>query len=262
MTAAPTPPGEPTHRRAEAAHGAERNEFAYYTHQNLQDMVKLADQKAATIIGGGGIIVAVLGSNLIDRFKPTAPVLIVAGMVSLGLLVAAVLSAVLVLWPRLPTEKDVALVPGAPRLLWAKDIAAYHRNPTGYAKALLALAPPGALLDLAYENLKITWLLDRKWMWQKRAMHLLLVAFIAWFATIGLALKEGKHVEGNRGAPAAAQELRRDEGPRRQAAHEGDEPREPDADRVSERHRGSPLLGRGEPPAAPGRSRGGQGEAP
>ncbi|GAO01232.1 hypothetical protein PSR1_00084 [Anaeromyxobacter sp. PSR-1] len=151
-------------------------------------MVKLADQKAATIIGGGGIIVAVLGSNIIDKVTLADLALVVAATISLGLLVAAVLCAVMVLWPRFPSEEDVVPVVGAPRLLWAKDIAAYHRRPAEYVHALLALAPTGAVLDLAYENLKITWLLDEKWKWQRSATRLLLVAFVAWVVTIGLAL--------------------------------------------------------------------------
>jgi hypothetical protein len=151
-------------------------------------MVKLADQKAATIIGGGGIIVAVLGSNIIDKVTLADLALVVATTISLGLLVAAVLCAGMVLWPRFPSEEPVVPVVGAPRLLWAKDIGAYHRRPAEYVHALLALAPTGAVLDLAYENLKITWLLDEKWKWQRSATRLLLVAFVAWVVTIGLAL--------------------------------------------------------------------------
>ncbi|GAO01514.1 hypothetical protein PSR1_00369 [Anaeromyxobacter sp. PSR-1] len=55
-------------------------------------------------------------------------------------------------------------------------------------RALLALTPAAAVLDLAYENLKITWLLDEKWKWQRSATRLLLVAFAAWLVTIGLTL--------------------------------------------------------------------------
>lgn len=184
----PPAPMAPLQTPIAGEHSAERSEFGYYTHGNLQEMVKLADQKAATIIGGGGIIVAVLGSNLIDKVTPADLTLMVAGTVSLGLLVAAVLCAVMVLWPRFPSEDDVVPVVGAPRLLWAKHIAAYHRRPADYVRALLALTPAAAVLDLAYENLKITWLLDEKWKWQRSATRLLLVAFAAWLVTIGLAL--------------------------------------------------------------------------
>ncbi|GAO01515.1 hypothetical protein PSR1_00370 [Anaeromyxobacter sp. PSR-1] len=118
----PPAPVAPPQAPIAGEHSAERSEFAYYTHGNLQEMVKLADQKAATIIGGGGIIVAVLGSNLIDKVTPADLTLMVAGTVSLGLLVAAVLCAVMVLWPRFPSEEDVVPVVGAPRLLWAKDM--------------------------------------------------------------------------------------------------------------------------------------------
>lgn len=170
-----------------AAQARARGVYAYYVHGNLQDMVKFADQKAATIIGAGGIIVAVLGNNLIDRFRAD-PVTRWAGLVSIGFMVAAIACAVGVLWPRLLPERKVLQVPGAPRLLWASDIAAYHGRPSDYLRALLAVGPADALADLANESLKISWILQRKLRWQRWATQLLAVAFLSWLATIGLAL--------------------------------------------------------------------------
>jgi hypothetical protein len=164
-----------------------RGAFAYYVHANLQELVKFADQKAATIIGAGGIIVAVLGNNLIDRFRAD-PVTRWAGLVAIGLMVASIACAVGVLWPRLLPARKVPPVPGAPRLLWAADIAAYHGRPADYLRALQAIGPAEALADLASESLKISWILQRKLRWQRWATQLLGVAFVSWLATIGLAL--------------------------------------------------------------------------
>jgi hypothetical protein len=170
-----------------AAQARARGAFAYHVHGNLQEMVKFADQKAATIIGAGGIIVAVLGNNLIDRFRAD-PVTRWAGLVAIGLMVASIACAVGVLWPRLLPARKVPPVPGAPHLLWAGDIAAYHGRPADYLRALQGIGPAEALADLASESLKISWILQRKLRWQRWATQLLAVAFVSWLITIGLAL--------------------------------------------------------------------------
>ncbi len=169
-----------------------RSAYVYHAHAILQDMVRLADQKAATILAGGGIVVALVGSNLIKRFTEQFSgrgLVLVAGAAALVLMSGTVLCAICVLLPRFPSPARVAPVAGAPRLMWAGDIAQYHRRPADYVKAVLALTPAEAVADVAYENLKIAWILERKWRWLGWATRLFLGAFIAWCAIIGLALK-------------------------------------------------------------------------
>jgi hypothetical protein len=164
-----------------------RGAYAYYVHGNLQELVRFTDQKAATIIGAGGIIVAVLGNNLIERFRAD-PVSRWAGLVSLALMVVSIACAVGVLWPRVLSGRKVATVPGAPRLLWAADIAAYTGRSADYLRALLAVGPGEVLADLANESLKVSSILQRKLRWQRWATQILGVAFLSWLVTIGLAL--------------------------------------------------------------------------
>jgi hypothetical protein len=172
---------------ASTADDRARSAYAYYVHGHLQDMVKFADQKAATIIGGGGILVALLGNSLIDRFRADT-VSRWSSLVSMGLMVTSIACAVGVLWPRLVSERKVAGVPGAPRLLWADDIAAYHGRPADYLRALRGVGSAEALADLANESLKLSCILQRKLRWQRWATQLLAVAFLSWLGTIGLAL--------------------------------------------------------------------------
>lgn len=158
-------------------------EFARGAHLNLQAMVALADQKAGILVAGTGLIAALLGSNLIDRFhaNPCRP-LICAGALTLVLLLGVALCAMLVLLPRFPGERHVTPAPGAPGLMWG--ISRFHHRSLDYVQALLSLTPAEALADLAHENLKITWILERKWKWMKWATRLSCGALVAWAVTV------------------------------------------------------------------------------
>jgi hypothetical protein len=166
-------------------------EFTRSAHTNLQDMVKLADAKATALMGSAGVIVALFGSNLIDKFvaKSVSWWLLGLGAVTLLLLLSAALCAILVLVPRFPGPEQVTPVVGAPGLMWSLD--RYYRAPSEYVQQLLTLTPHEVIGDLAHENLKITWILKRKWAWLGRAAKLLVVAFGAWAVTVVRAVLGG-----------------------------------------------------------------------
>jgi hypothetical protein len=161
-------------------------EFARGAHLNFQGMVTLADQKAGVLVAGTGLITALLGSNLIDRFHANPCwALICAGALTMVLLLGVALCAMLVLVPRCPDERDVAPVVAGPGLMWG--ISRFHQRPADYVRALLTLTPAEAVADLAHENLKITWILERKWKWMKWATRLSCGALLTWAATVVLA---------------------------------------------------------------------------
>jgi hypothetical protein len=161
-------------------------EYTRAAHLNFQEMVKLADQKAGTIMAGTGLVVALLGSNLVDRFRVNPRgALACAGAVTLVLLLGAALHAMLVLLPRFPSGGEVASVVGAPGLMWG--ISRFNEHPADYVRSLMALTPADAIADLAHENLKIAWILEHKWKWMAGATRLSCSAFVAWAVTVVLA---------------------------------------------------------------------------
>jgi hypothetical protein len=105
------------------------------------------------------------------------------------LLLAAALCAILVLVPRFPGPEQVTPVVGAPGLMWG--VAKYYRASADYVRQLESLTLREVIADLAYENLKITWILQRKWAWLGRAAKLLVIAFVAWAATVARAILGG-----------------------------------------------------------------------
>lgn len=165
--------------------------FAWSVHANLQEMVKLADQKAATLMGATGVIVALLGSNLIDRLgkPPWSGALIWTGATTLVLLLGGALFSLLVLAPRFPHPKVVPPVEGAPNLTWA--LQRYRLRPAEYLRALHEVTDGEVVADVAYENLKIGWLLEKKWRWLRWAIWTYCAAFPAWALTIVLAALRG-----------------------------------------------------------------------
>lgn len=160
-------------------------------HANLQGMVQLADQKAAALMGATGVIVALLGSNLIDRFRAegASRLAVWLGGLTLLLLLAAALCAIQVLIPRFPKEDKVAPLVGAPRLLWGLD--AHFASPDSYVSKLQVLTDAGVVADYAFENLKITWILGCKWKWLGWGAQTLRVAFVAWAAAVAAAVLGG-----------------------------------------------------------------------
>ncbi len=194
--ASPPAPASPPPPPVRAPVDEFRVEHTRAIHLNAQEMVKLADQKAQAFVATGAIVTALLGSNAIDRFRALAnglpnKFMLGSGAVTLALFVGAVLCAVAVLQPRFPGPDRVLPVVGAPRLLWASDIANHHRNPSDYVRALLAITPGEAIADLAYENLKLSCLLAEKWKWNRRAALLIRGALVAWTLTVVLAVVGG-----------------------------------------------------------------------
>ncbi len=159
-------------------------------HDNLQQMVNLADHKAYTLIAAETLIAAFFGSAFLDRIKDAGLHshfwLIVSGATTLLLHVCAALCAVAVLLPRGPRSSDVAPVSTAPRLLWIRDIARFYGRPDHYAAALRTLAPDAAIDDIAHENLRLSWIVERKFQWMRLATWLMLPALVAWGLTVAL----------------------------------------------------------------------------
>jgi len=165
---------------------------AHASHQNLQDLVKMADQKASTLVAVVAVVSALAGGTLVQGFHkvasgPGSRLLLAVGGMALALTIAAAACAVVVFLPRSPRDEDVAPPPVAPKLMWVGDVAPYFRDPAAYVRAVLGMDPAQAIADVAYENLKVSWIVIRKVAWMRRAVWMLLAALLAWAATVGLA---------------------------------------------------------------------------
>ena len=171
-------------------------DHAHAMHQNLQDMVRMVDQKAATLIAAEAVVAALLGGSLVQELGRTLAgshgiaFTVLAGA-SLALTLGAAGSAVMVFLPRSPSPGDVATVDMAPRLMWANDIARYFQAPGDYVRAVLSMRLEDAIADVAYETLKVAWIVGRKVTWMRRAVWLLLLALPAWAATVAVSVRGG-----------------------------------------------------------------------
>ncbi len=169
---------------APAPASADAIPFVTGTHRNFQDMVRLADTKATALMAASGVIVALLGGKVLEGLGAAAPggAILWLRATTLVILLVAGLCAILVLVPRFPTADQVMPVLGAPGLMWALN--KYYRHSADYLRPLLQITAREVVADLAYENLKITWILERKWKWLGRAALSLFGAFVIWVATL------------------------------------------------------------------------------
>jgi hypothetical protein len=171
-------------------------DHAHAMHQNLQEMVRMVDQKAATLIAATAVVAALLGGSLVQELGRTLAgshgmaFTLLAGA-SLTLTLGAAGSAVMVFLPRSPSPADVATVDMAPRLMWASDIARYFQTPGDYVRAVLSMRIEDAIADVAYETLKAAWIVSRKMTWMRRAVWLLLLALPSWAATMAVSARGG-----------------------------------------------------------------------
>jgi len=152
-------------------------------------MVKLADAKATAIIALQGIVVAVLGSNLIDRIaaavlKSGFKGLGAAALATLLCTLASLLMGMLVLLPRTNIGEHVQRPQHSARLVWIDDLKRFKGDSTSCAEAFAQAEPPEVLADFAYENLKIAWLLRRKFHWLPWSLRLLAIASVGWSVTL------------------------------------------------------------------------------
>lgn len=142
-------------------------ELARGTHANLQDMVKVADAKATTLVAlhtlilGGGLAV-------LEKLEPSWVVglFFLASMFSL-------FSAGWVIKPRFPLFPDPK---GCRGLLWIKALPSTPEAFEKYAAALASTTRQQLLSDLAFENTKIANLLKTKFRWLGLAIHALFAA--------------------------------------------------------------------------------------
>jgi len=186
MTSAPQPP--PPSATWDDADSA-KVDFALACHSNLQGMVQLADAKAAAVIGLQGIVVALLGSNLIDRLATAAHehpfCMILLGGGTLACSLASLGMAIGALLPRFPVITPPTGVGG---LMWIKDLDAFKGSTDTYAKQLQDMTPADAVSNLAHENLKISALLGKKYGWLRWSLRFVGLASLGWGALLVWAL--------------------------------------------------------------------------
>ncbi len=174
--------------------------FVGRAHTNLQETLKMADQKATGFIAVFAIIGALVGSNWLTTIWSTyralsgwqAAAMSTLGLGTLGASLLSLIFSALVLKPRFPKGRDVVRPAEAPLLMWAHDLTRYERDPEGYLRALQGLRHTGILADLAYENLKISWILRQKYRWLNPGLYCLFVGLLGWTVVIGaVILKNG-----------------------------------------------------------------------
>jgi Family of unknown function (DUF5706) len=166
--------------------------FVGRAHTSLQEMLKMADQKATGFIAVFAIIGALVGSSWLSTIWSTyralsgeqAVAMGALGLVTLGASLASLFCSALVLKPRFPKSGDVKAPSEAPLLMWADDLARYERDPEGYLQALKALPATGILADLAYDNLKISWILRQKYRWLNPGLYCLFAGLVGWAIVI------------------------------------------------------------------------------
>jgi hypothetical protein len=171
-------------------------DHAHAMHQNLQETVRMVDQKAATLIAAEAVVVALLGASLVQELSRTlagshgmAFTVLAAG--SLAFTLGAAGSAVMVFLPRSPGPGDVAAIDLPPRLMWASDIGRFFQAPGDYVRAVLSMRIEDAIADVAYETLKTAWIVQRKMAWMRRAVWLLLFAIAGWAGTVAVSVRGG-----------------------------------------------------------------------
>jgi hypothetical protein len=106
------------------------------------------------------------------------------GLATLGASLASLFCSALVLKPRFPKITDVVRPAAAPLLMWADDLMRYERDPEGYLNALKGLQATGILADLAYDNLKISWILRQKYRWLNPGLYCLFTGLLGWTVVI------------------------------------------------------------------------------
>jgi hypothetical protein len=137
-------------------------------HANLLDIVKFEDTKAAALIGVHALLVAILGSNLIDRFlcavhdRSAHPAVSVFGLLMLASTIVSLCAAFVVLMPRWRSR----VKPPKPcaRLMWIgkEDLGRFDDKPNDYLDEAAKVLPQAVMGDLVYENLKIARILRGK----------------------------------------------------------------------------------------------------
>lgn len=179
-------------------------EYVHAQHQNLQEMVKVADAKAAALITlqaiglalGGKDLVGAVAEALRDWHDVQRDGLLVVGTVLLLLsTMASAAFSIFTLWPRFP--KHIVEPVGAEGLMWITPLLHYGEapaglpkevraalTPTGYLEKLLTMGPQARIADVAFENLKIAWILQWKFKGVARAIKALAVALACLLLTL------------------------------------------------------------------------------
>ncbi|WP_043428609.1 hypothetical protein [Cystobacter fuscus] len=184
------PVGEVTEIKEIGDHAVE---FAKDTHANLQDMIKVADAKATSFVALQALVLVILGSSLgqditksIRDGGSSALVLVVFGALVLLSTSLSTGLCLLVLLPRSP--KHIRAPAGARGLLWIDAINGGQVTPDSYLAALMRTGPRERLADLAFENLKIAWILRRKFYFLSKAAPVVAISFITWSLLIVVAV--------------------------------------------------------------------------
>jgi hypothetical protein len=176
--------------------------FAEAAHSNLQDLVKAADAKAAVLVTLQAIVFAIGGAEFVEALGRAARTiaetriqwvkldilfLVASGTFAVAGLLSAVF-AIRVLKPRAPDH--IPRPPKARGFLWISALEVFSeksenlppqtwRHPQEYVSELIAMDDESRTADFAFEHLKISWILRRKFGLLKKAMLWLIVALAA-----------------------------------------------------------------------------------
>lgn len=149
-------------------------EFARATHANLQEMVKVADAKATTLVAIQTLSLGLVFSAL-KALSPLAALFFFVTVLSMG-------AAIGVLIPRFPRFAKRPLHSNG--LLWIESLNDFATGPDLYIDALRALTPEQALGEFGFENLKIAFLLKKKFWWLRIAVWSLLISVLVLFVLV------------------------------------------------------------------------------
>lgn len=168
-------------------------DFAKDTHANLQDMVKVADAKATSFVALQALVLVILGSSLgqdiTKDIREAGPNNLALATFGVLMLLSTALSTglcLLVLLPRSPKHLNAPM--GARGLLWIDAINSHQAAPDTYLAVLSGTGPKERLADLAFENLKIAWILSRKFHYLRKAAPFVALSFITWILLIVVAV--------------------------------------------------------------------------
>lgn len=131
----------------------ERSEFAWQIHNHVSEQIRLADSKAEMVIGWTTVVIGgLIAGNYPSRFAFTLVGFL--SILGLGLLVAAVVCALWVIFPRIPAK-----VPKGD-IFWRRILQ--YSNWEEYAAALRSLGEEERVNRLADDTYQLCRICDKK----------------------------------------------------------------------------------------------------
>jgi hypothetical protein len=131
----------------------ERSEFAWQIHSHVSEQIRLADSKAEMVIGWTTVVIGgLIAGGYSDRFALT--VVGCLSVVGLGLLVAAVVCALWVIFPRVPSKIPLG------DIFWRRIMQ--YPNAEAYAAVLRSLREEDRVNRLADDTYQLCRICDKK----------------------------------------------------------------------------------------------------